>query len=517
MKNPMLKNRKTMGLLLVAVVAISLVIVGIIRKGSSSDSGLSSLKESQLADFLVRRGSFDIIVMANGELGAKEQTELRCRVEGSTSIIEVLPEGTSVQKDEIVVRLADDKIKEKIEQALLSVEQAKADKLASEQDDAIEQNEAESNLKAAALKLEMSLLDLEKWTKGDDPKKKRNLSLAVQRGERQLTRAKEDLISSEQLFKEEFISESELEDDRLDLIEAEAGLQTAQLDVTVYEQYTRPKERKKVESDVEQARAELERTKRRNQSKLTRSRAKLQGKTRQLSIHESRLAKHEEQLANTIIRASQSGLVVYATSIGSSRRRRGDPIAQGRQVRFNEILIVLPDTSQMVAQLKVHESLINQVKLGQQVWVRMDASSDQPVQGKVTEISVMAEDGGWLNPDLREYTIKVDLPGNLDEQKFKPAMRCSGEVMIGRAEDVLMIPIQAVVTIGRQHFCFIRHNGKVQQQAITLGRTNQTMVEITEGLKEGNRILLKPPAISRSSATDSHSDAKQSSTKQRRK
>ena len=196
-----------------------------------------------------------MLVIANGEIEAKNKVEIKNEVDGNTTILDVVPEGTIVKKGDVLIRLADDDIRDKIENETLSVEQARADKLAAEQDHAIQLNEADSDLKAAELKLELAKLDLEKWTLGDDPKKTRELNVAVQKATRNLQRAKEELEASEQLYKEDFISRSELEDDRLDVIEAESALKTAMLDVEVYKKYTRPKEQKKVQSDVDEAAA----------------------------------------------------------------------------------------------------------------------------------------------------------------------------------------------------------------------------------------------------------------------
>src|SRR5690606_36138691 len=99
-----------------------------------------------------------------------------------------------------------------------------------------------------------------KWTSGDDPQRQQELQLALEKATRALERAKRDLELSEQLFAQKFISQNEYEDDQISLIESQSALATAQLNKAVYENYTRPKEKRRVELDVEQAKAELDRT-----------------------------------------------------------------------------------------------------------------------------------------------------------------------------------------------------------------------------------------------------------------
>jgi len=479
---------------LVALGVAALAFVGwrVGTSDSASEVGPEAASAAGSAWFDVRPMSFDLTVASSGELEAGRQIEIKSRVEGVTTITEIVPEGTVVDTGDILVRLANDDIMEKVEQERLNVEQARTDHVAAEQDLAIQQSEADESLRASELKLELARLELEKWKRGDDPKRVRELGLALQKAERNLERAVESRDLSEQLYKEDFISKSELDDDRLKVVEAEAALETAKLDIQVHREYVQPMERKRRVSDVEQAEAELERTARRNDSRMAQAQARLAGRVRSLRIRELRLAKMNEQLEATVIRAPQEGLVVYGTTVGAARRR-GEPIAQGRQVRLNETIIVLPDTARMVARLRVHEALVSRVAIGQRVVLHVDAQPQDPIEGVVSEIGVMAEDGGWMNPDLREYSVRVDLPPQVD-QRWKPAMRCMGRVFLGRAEDVNAVPIQAVFSEGRQRYCYIpAADGRVRRQAVRIGRANETHVEVTAGLEDVARVLLRRP------------------------
>ncbi len=482
-------------LLLVAILAIAAGAWGVSRMNDAdaTDGSAASATPATPDWYTVETRSFDLTVSASGELEAKRKIEVKCEVEGQTTIVEVIDEGSAVAEGDVLVKLADDEIKEKITQEQLQVEQATADLVAAQQEMAIAQSDAENELKEAQLKVELAQLDLEKWRNGTDPQKQRELQLALERATRELKRAKEDLELSRELEAEKFISTAELEDDELEVIEAEAALLTANLDIQVYENYTRPKELKQVESDLEQAQAALERTRRRNESKLAQAEAKLKGKERTLQLREDRLAEYEEQLAKTVITAPQDGLVVYASSIGPAWRRRGDPIAQGRQVRFNETIIVLPDTRDMVAKLKVHEAMVAQVKAKMKVSITIDARPEEPMVGEVESIGVMAEDGGWLNPNLREYDVAVRLPTQAGDA-LKPAMRCTGVIQLGQVQDALAVPVQAVHVEGKEYYCFVRDRaGKAQRRTIVIGRSGETFVEITEGLEAGDLVLLRNP------------------------
>mgnify|MGYP005846984223 CR=1 FL=1 len=472
------------------VAVVAMLVAGVALWGADKDEVPAAASN---ADFYrVSRGGFDLTVVASGELEARDQVELKCQVKQQTAIVEIVPEGTRVAEGDVLVRLDDTTVQQKLEQARLDVENVRADKRSAEENLLIVQSENESALRATKVKLSLAELALAQWREGDVPQKQRELRLAFEKAQRDQTAARRNLELSRQLYEEKFISLGELEDDEVAVIEADNALATAKLALEIYEKYTLPKDQQQFESDVAEAKAEFGRTLQQNQSKLAQAEASVSSKTKALLIREQQLSDLEAELAACTVRAPKAGLVVYATSVGNSRGRN-EPMAVGRSVRFAETLILLPDTQQMVASLKVHEARIPQVAAGQKATVTIDARPGEAITGEVISIGVMAESGGWFNPDLREYTVKVALPESMD-RSLKPAMRASGVIQVGRVADAVHAPVQAVHAEGRQHFVYVPAGGeRVSRQAVTVGRASDTMVELTQGLREGERVLLRQP------------------------
>jgi HlyD family secretion protein len=466
--------------------------VGVALWGADDEPKRAARSAADSDFYRVTRGNFDLVVIASGELEAKRQVDLKCMVKQQTAVVELVPEGQQVQAGDVLVKLDDTVVRQKLEQAELDAETARADRKSAAENMLIIQSENESAHRAAQVQLSLSELALAQWREGDVPQRRRELKLALEKAQRDLVTAKRDLELSKQLYEEKFIALGELEDDEIKVIEAENALATADLALQIYERYTLPKDQQQFESDVAQARAELDRTVQMNQSKIAQAEASLSGKTRSLLIREQQLKDLKEELEHCIIRAPQSGLVVYASSVGNSRWR-GEPMSVGRSVRFAESLMLLPDTQQMVAALRVHEAKLPQVQPGQRVNVTIDARRGEPLPGEVASIAVMAESGGWLNPDLREYTVRVDLPPEIDKS-LKPAMRASGQILVGTVEDALAIPVQAVFVEGRTRYVLMpAGTNRVRKQPVTIGRASDTLVEIVGGLREGDRVLLRQP------------------------
>ncbi|MEM1210139.1 MAG: efflux RND transporter periplasmic adaptor subunit [Planctomycetota bacterium] len=435
--------------------------------------------------------SFDLTVVASGELQAAEQTEVKSEVEGRVAIVEIVEEGTFVEKGEVLVRLESSNIAEKVEQEELNVETARTEMTTAEQELEIERNESASEIRDAEVKLQLAELDLAKWEEGEVVQKRRELQLALEKAERRLERAKEDLAYSQQLYDEKFISFSELDGDIVEEIEAIAALETAKLDIDVYEKYAFQRDKKENETSVDQARDALENTKRNAEQSISGDQARLTSRIRRYRIRDERLTELKEQLEATTIKAPEAGLVIYKSSVGP-RWQRQDPIRQGRQVGENETILYLPDTRSMVAAVRVHEALLSDIAEGQPATVTIDASSGPPLTGEVASVAVMAEDGGWLNPNLREYLVQVSLPQEA-AASLKPGMRASSEIIVGRVDESLAVPLQAVHAEGETNYVYVDAGRGVRRQPVTLGASSEAFVEIADGLSEGDRVLLRDP------------------------
>lgn len=438
--------------------------------------------------------SFDIILTANGDLAAKKQTELRNTLEMEASITEVVDEGKFVRKDEVLLRLNDEEIQKQKDAEMLEYTGSVSEAVSAEKSYEIQVIENEAAYKKAELTLELAELDLRKWEQGENKAKLEELELALQAAEKDYERVKEKYEKARVLLEREFLSKDQFKQDEVSLIEAESKLKTARTNLMVHRDYTQVKERRKLESERDEAVAELERVKRKNESELSSKEAARDRARAEKAQRERQLAKIERQLEACVIKAPTDGLVVYGTSVKPDWYFDGSgPIAIGRKVRPNETVIVLPDTTEMRAQIKIHESLVSKVKPGQKAVVRIDAAQGRAFEGTVESIGIMAQSGGWSDPNLREYEVKISLRVPPDAPPLKPSMRCEAQVTTERVEDVLAVPLAAVFNEGTENVVYAVRGGKYEKLPVTVGRRSDMFAELTGGLKPGEQVLLREP------------------------
>ena len=141
----------------------------------SGDDGEAPASGDALQWYTVTPDSFDLTVVETGDLDAAEAVEIKSRVGGRPQIIWLIPEGTQVEAGDELVRIDDEDIVQKIEEARLNVQEARAEEVFARQELEIERNEAVSVENAVRVAVELAQLELAKWQKGDVPQMQRTL------------------------------------------------------------------------------------------------------------------------------------------------------------------------------------------------------------------------------------------------------------------------------------------------------------------------------------------------------
>jgi HlyD family secretion protein len=146
----------------------------------------------------------------------------------------------------------------------------------------------------------------------------------------------------------------------------------------------------------------------------------------------------------------------------------------------------------MLAEIKIHESVLNKARVGLQVRVTTDGLPGKVFPGKLEKIAPLPDaQSVWLNPDLKVYNGEVYLMG--DVSGLRSGMSCLAEIIIDRFEHALYVPVQAVFRMNGQPTVYVDGPDGPEARAIQIGMDNNRMVQVTQGLKEGERVSLIPP------------------------
>jgi hypothetical protein len=248
--------------------------------------------------------------------------------------------------------------------------------------------------------------------------------------------------------------------------------------------------KRSLEAAREEAKENLERVKLQDDRRLAQFAADVESQKKTLALSQEKLDRDKKQLVATKIYAPQDGLVVYAGS-GGGHWSNESMIEEGAVVRNRQEIIKLPDVSAMKVQVKIHETYINQIELGQPAFVVLDSMPDQRFRGNVSKVAPLPDSQSrWGNPDLKIYATEILITDKMPD--VKPGVSARAEVLITNLVNVVSVPIQAVTTRKGKQVVFLA--GAPQEPVpVTVGQYNTRFIQICSGVRDGDQVLLAPP------------------------
>jgi multidrug efflux pump subunit AcrA (membrane-fusion protein) len=328
---------------------------------------------------------------------------------------------------------------------------------------------------------------------GEAKQKLRKFEDDLQVAQKELGQAKSTLEGTKRLFEKGFVTKIDLERDEIAFENARLKVQTADTARDLFLKYEFKKSSEESLSKYAEATRELERARKAAVSKLAQADAKLKSAEGQYNVQVRQRKDFNEQLEKCILMAKKTGLVVYGGG-GDEMYYYGnqEPIREGATVRERQAIITIPDMTRMSVKVKIHETYIKKIKKGEKVRITVDAFPDTILDGEVTKVGVLPDSQNrWMNPDLKVYVTTITINGTYDW--IKPGMSAKVEILVDHLNDVVYVPIQAVAPSEGKQVCYVVHGLKSVQREVEIGQFNDEFIEIKKGLKEGEKVLLRPP------------------------
>ena len=286
------------------------------------------------AFYQVKRADMLISISEEGSLRALNETVVRSTLEGFNRIIHLAPEGSYVEKDDLLVELDSSGLKDRLNEQELQHQERLFQMLQAKANLSIQRSLVESQIKDAELRVENAQTDFEKYRDGDAPLLIKTVEARSSVLAEQVRIARERYARTEELFKAGNATKSEIEADALSLKREQLGLEQYQEDLRLIQKYDQPNQLRLLQSNLDQAKAELERLKQRTSNEIAQAEADLKTSQNTVDFMEEGLDMLRERLKSTKILAPQNGLVVYAQvspfqSMGSDGGRRDEGRMRG--------------------------------------------------------------------------------------------------------------------------------------------------------------------------------------------
>jgi HlyD family secretion protein len=405
---------------------------------------------SDLETAPVSRGDLIATVEAEGYVESAHNVEISCQIEGGSTILWVVPDGTQVNAGDELVRFDSSAVEDLLSQQTIVVERARAAQIA-----------AEHELAAARLALP-------EYVEGTFVQLDEEADAAIAKAGHDLQMARQGLAAAKRLMQKGFVTATQVEASQFAVEQGVLQLDIASRAKTVLETYNRPKMTQDLKSRLETTAAMVRST------------------TAEYELAQTQLARYHRQLERCVVRAPHSGLAIHANDPGR-RSGEGPQIELGAPVRQHQNVIWLPDLSTMRVRSLVHESSVLRVRPGQRAAVRV---RDREFTAAITEVA------GQPAPTRREQQhLKYFAVSALIEELspgLRPGETADLTVLLDYRPDVLRAPLETVVKEDDGVFVWVDHDGEVEPRRVELGAFGDDVAEVRRGLSEGDRLLLNP-------------------------
>ena len=257
--------------------------------------------------------------------------------------------------------------------------------------------------------------------------------------------------------------------------------------------------------------------------------AQAEVKAAQFSVKsaEATVSESQEQLTKTKIYAPISG-TVSALNIEKGERVVGTSMMVGTE------MMIVANLNKMEVQVDVNENDIVKVAKFDTALVEVDAYLNRKFKGLVTEIANSASTLGATADQVTNFEVKVlllsesyaDLIDSVSKNyyPFRPGMSAAVDILTESRENILTVPISAVTTRvklkeggtrevsdevktdteltvdsgkttekeEKQEVVFVVEGGRVKKVEVKTGIQDNTSIQIVEGLKSGDEIVVAP-------------------------
>jgi RND family efflux transporter MFP subunit len=156
----------------------------------------------------------------------------------------------------------------------------------------------------------------------------------------------------------------------------------------------------------------------------------------------------------------------------------------GTRVAAGQPMVSLMSYDKMYVDINLPENSISEVKLGQDALITNYTISEDTLIGVVSELSPM------ISSETRTFGGKLLI--NNPDLKLRPGMFVKADIITAKKDSVIVIPKNIILSGNRGKYVFVvERNNAANDRVITMGIENKDFVEVIEGLKENDKLIIK--------------------------
>lgn len=449
-----------------------------------------AINQEAITTVKVKKQSFSVDVRTMGELEAAQSIAISSIIRSDNGkIIYLIPDGTNVQKGDVLVKLDPTPFEEKLETLKTKLKDQQGYVAALQKSLEWEISQAEKDEKTSYFEIEGAELELNKILQGDGPLECARLKGAMNKALSKYEEFQSYCQDLEELEAQGFLNPIEIRNAGKKLTEEKESYDAAKLQHESYVNHVYPMQVKKAQAAVKQAKMKQEENAKIRGHAIGKARIEVMGAHQNIEGIKLQCNESEKELSLTEIKANAPGMVVHREDFRSGQRRKpriGDVLVR------NQIILDLPDLNQMTVKSKVREIDLCHVEVGKKATVEVDAYPQLAFTGKISSIGVLALPDHGKPADEKYFEIRILI--DKSDPRVRPGMTTRVVVHSAKAENVIAAPIHALFYDQAKSYCYVGS----EKREVSTGLSSEEWVEIKSGLKEGEFVCLCIPTENRS-------------------
>ena len=195
---------------------------------------------------------------------------------------------------------------------------------------------------------------------------------------------------------------------------------------------------------------------------------------------ETNMKQAESNAERMLITSPLPGVVV----IKSTFKNGGNMVEfmEGDEVRPGQPVVEVVNPAVMRVRARVNQADMNELRVGQNVHVGLDAYPELTFEGRIDQISPIGQQS-TLSPKVRSFIVLVLVNGA--HPNLMPDLTASLDVELDRTANALVVPRDAIVFEGEHAYVRVQRGGRLERQDVSVGAMNTHEAVITSGLQEG--------------------------------
>jgi HlyD family secretion protein len=437
-----------------------------------------------------RRGDLVVNVSESGTIQPVDKINVESKAPGRLLSIPVT-EGEQIQRGQLIAVVDRSQLDPQIAGLRAQLNQAQARLAQTEAQYTLQVRQTQMAVAQAQAGLHSAQTHLAAVAAGARPQELAQQTQAVDRARITLEDAKRTQVRKQGLLAKGFIAQSDADSAQVAVDTAASNLATAQQALALTQAGPRPQDVTDARSQVMAQNVALQ-TAQANIGQLAVSHADIDQARASVAQIQNQLAQMLVQLADTRIVAPAAGIVL-------KKYKQPDEIVQSATTGFSDAQsLIVTLGSRLEVLVGINEVDIPKVRVGAPVTIHVDAVPNTAFTGSVTEVAPAStnafadtSNGASTGDSISKFNVKVALSHY--DPRLRPGMTADVDIVSAHHFHVVLAPQEAVSETGKKAtVTVLSPAGVKEQRPVTLGLRDDTNVEIVQGLRPNEKLVVLP-------------------------